>query len=208
MIGLVVWLMRTIPGSFLPPEDQGYLLGAVIMPDAASLDRTEETCRSKATEYLRQGSGASAAWRLVDGFSLLDNQIKNNAAVFFVGFKAFDERYKFGQYPHAERERGHSSTPTQISPRFSEGIILPVNPPSIPGLGTTGGLEMWIQAKGDVNIAQMADAVNGFLAPRRKAAAGARRRMTSTFNAASQQLLVDVDRDKVRDAGRSGRRSV
>src|SRR5205085_8993792 len=42
MIAILMHLMKTIPTSFLPPEDQGYLLGAVILPDAASLDRTSE----------------------------------------------------------------------------------------------------------------------------------------------------------------------
>ena len=42
MIVLILLMAERIPSAFLPPEDQGYLLGAVIMPDAASLDRTGE----------------------------------------------------------------------------------------------------------------------------------------------------------------------
>ncbi len=105
MIGLAAWLMKTIPGSFLPPEDQGYLLGAVIMPDAASLDRTEETSR-KATEFFIKDP-ATYGVAVVDGFSLLDNQDKSNAAVFFVGLKDFGERYSSANASHAKRPRGH-----------------------------------------------------------------------------------------------------
>ncbi len=83
--------------------------------------------------------------------------------------------------------------------KVKEGIILPVNPPSIPGLGTTGGTEMWIQSKGDATIPQLAGVVNDFLEKAKKRPELAR--TTSTFNASSQQLLVDVDRDKAETLG-------
>ncbi len=196
MIGLSVWLMKSIPGSFLPPEDQGYLLGAVIMPDAASLDRTAETSR-KAMDYFMKDP-ATYGVAVVDGFSLLDNQNKSNAAVFFVGFKDFAERYSSAN-ASTQNARAVIQAAFREFSKVREGIILPINPPSIPGLGTTGGMEMWIQAKGDVNSAQIADAVQGYVAK-------ARQRpeltgITSTFNAASQQLLVDVDRDKAETLG-------
>ncbi|MEX3977334.1 efflux RND transporter permease subunit, partial [Paraburkholderia caribensis] len=70
---------------------------------------------------------------------------------------------------------------------------------SIPGLGTTGGTEMWIQSKGDATIAQFAAVVDDFVAKakQRPELTG----VTSTFNANSQQLLVDVDRDKAETLG-------
>jgi len=83
--------------------------------------------------------------------------------------------------------------------QVKEGIILPVNPPSIPGLGTTGGTEMWIQSKGDASIPQLAGVVNDFMAKAKLRPELAR--VTSTFNAASQQLLVSVDRDKAETLG-------
>jgi multidrug efflux pump len=83
--------------------------------------------------------------------------------------------------------------------KVKEGIILPVNPPSIPGLGTTGGTEMWIQSKGDGNTTQLAAVVDDFLAKSKRRPELAR--VTSTFNADSQQLLVNVDRDKAETLG-------
>jgi multidrug efflux pump len=196
MIGISVWLMKIVPGSFLPPEDQGYILGAVIMPDSASLDRTSETS-SKATEFFVRHP-ATYGVAVVDGFSLLDNQTKSNAAVFFVGLKDFGERYS-SENIRTQNARAVIVSAYREFSKVREGIILPINPPSIPGLGTTGGMEMWIQAKGDVSIAQVAGAVQEYLAK-------ARQRpeltgITSTFNASSQQLLVDVDRDKAETLG-------
>jgi multidrug efflux pump len=86
MIALAVVMMKTIPTSFLPPEDQGYLLGAVIMPDAASLDRTGAVSE-KVTDYFMNQPAVSTV-TTVDGYSLLDSQNKNNAGTFFIGFKS------------------------------------------------------------------------------------------------------------------------
>ncbi|QOT77503.1 efflux RND transporter permease subunit [Cupriavidus basilensis] len=196
MIVLAVFMMRSIPTSFLPPEDQGYLLGAVIMPDAASLDRTGAVSQHVTDYFMKQPAVSSVT--VVDGFSLLDSQNKNNAGAFFIGFKSFDERYKFANIKTQNARAVLIGAYENLS-QVKEGIILPVNPPSIPGLGTTGGTEMWIQSKGDASIPQLAGVVNDFMAKAKLRPELAR--VTSTFNAASQQLLVSVDRDKAETLG-------
>jgi multidrug efflux pump len=188
--------MRAIPTSFLPPEDQGYLLGAVIMPDAASLDRTGDVSQHVTDYFMKQEAVSSVT--VVDGFSLLDSQNKNNAATFFIGFKSFDERYKFANIKTQNARAVLIGAYENLS-KVKEGIILPVNPPSIPGLGTTGGTEMWIQSKGDATISQLAGVVDDFMAKAKQRPELAR--VTSTFNASSQQLLVDVDRDRAETLG-------
>jgi multidrug efflux pump len=191
MIVLAVVMMRSIATSFLPPEDQGYLLGAVIMPDAASLDRTEGVTQHVTDFFMKQDSVSSIT--IIDGFSLLDSQNKNNAATFFVGLKGFDERYTSANARSQNARALMVDTYRELS-QVKEGVIIPVNPPSIPGLGTTGGTEIWIQGSGDGTIAQLAGVVSDFVAKakQRPELTG----VTSTFNASSQQLLVTVDRDK------------
>ncbi|MDB5833508.1 MAG: multidrug efflux transporter permease subunit [Caballeronia sp.] len=196
MIAVAVLMGKSIPTSFLPPEDQGYLLGAVIMPDAASLDRTGDVTRHVTDYFMKQPAVGSIT--VIDGFSLLDSQNKNNAAAFFVGFKSFDERYKWANIKTQNARAVLIGAYENLS-KVKEGIILPVNPPSIPGLGTTGGTEMWIQSKGDGNTSQLAAVVDDFLAKARRRPELAR--VTSTFNADSQQLLVNVDRDKAETLG-------
>ena len=196
MIALAVVMMRSIPTSFLPPEDQGYLLGAVIMPDAASLDRTGDVSQHVTDYFMKQAAVGSVT--VVDGYSLLDSQNKNNASTFFIGFKSFDERYKFANIK-TQNARAVLIGAYETLSKVKEGIILPVNPPSIPGLGTTGGTEMWIQSKGDATIPQLAAVVNDFIAKAKQRPELAR--VTSTFNASSQQLLVNVDRDKAETLG-------
>jgi multidrug efflux pump len=196
MIALTVMMMRIVPRSFLPPEDQGYLLGAVVLPDAASLDRTGAASSRAAEHFMKDPAVSGIA--VVDGYSLLDSQNKNNASTFFVGFKDFDERYTSAnrdtQNAQSVLVRARKALST-----VREAIILPVNPPSIPGLGTTGGLEMWIQSKGEKTPQQLAEAVKALIDKAKQAPELAG--ITSTFNASSQQLRVNVDRDKAETLG-------
>jgi multidrug efflux pump len=196
MIALSVVMIKKVPGAFLPPEDQGYLLGAVIMPDSASLDRTGKV-GARVSDYFMKNPAVEGV-AMIEGYSLLDNQNKNNAGTFFVGFKDFDERYK-GDTIRTQNAQAVLQGALQNLGNDPRGVILPVNPPSIPGLGTTGGLEVWVQSKGDKNVQQMAGSVNDYIAQARKAPELAR--VTATFNASSQQLLVDVDRDKAETLG-------
>jgi len=197
MIVLTVLMAQRIPGAFLPPEDQGYLLGAVIMPDAASLDRTSEVGKVASDYFMNNEAVEGVA--IVNGYSLLDSQNKNNAGTFFVGFKDFEERYKDAETIRAQGATAVIKAAGQTLSQVREGLILPVNPPSIPGLGTTGGMEVWIQSKGDGTVSQLAELVNNFVAKaRQRPELGA---ITSTFNAFSQQLLADVDREKAETLG-------
>ncbi|TKD45228.1 efflux RND transporter permease subunit [Azotobacter chroococcum] len=197
MIVLTVLMAQRIPGAFLPPEDQGYLLGAVIMPDAASLDRTSEVGKVASDYFMNNEAVEGVA--VVNGYSLLDSQNKNNAGTFFVGFKDFEERYKDAETIRAQGASAVIKAAGQTLSQVREGLILPVNPPSIPGLGTTGGMEVWIQSKGDGTVSQLAELVNNFVArARQRPELGT---ITSTFNAFSQQLLADVDREKAETLG-------
>jgi len=197
MIVLIALMAQRIPSAFLPPEDQGYLLGALIMPDAASLDRTAEVGKVASDLFMHDEAVEGVA--IVNGYSLLDGQNKNNAGAFFVGFKDFEERYKDSQ---TIKEQSAPALIQKAARAFSTvqgGIILPVNPPSIPGLGTTGGMEVWVQSKGDASVGQLAETVGMLVAKaRQRPELGA---ITSTFNVFSRQLLVDVDREKAETLG-------
>jgi multidrug efflux pump len=173
------------------------------MPDAASLDRTGEVSKNVTDYFMKQPAVSSVT--VDDGFSLLDSQNKTNAGAFFIGFKSFDERYQFANIKTQNARAVLIGAYANLS-KVKGGIILPVNPPSIPGLGTTGGTEMWIQSKGDGTIAQLAAVVNQFMEKAQQRPELAR--VTSTFNASSRQLLVSVDRDKAKSLGVPDRGSV
>lgn len=87
-----VLLFMRIPSSFLPVEDQGYLFGAVVLPDAASLDRTGDLSKRAEQWFAAQPGVKSVA--TPDGYSLIDSQNKSNAGTLFITLKSFHERGK------------------------------------------------------------------------------------------------------------------
>ena len=197
MIVLILLIGQRIPSAFLPPEDQGYLLGAVIMPDAASLDRTGQVGKVASDFFMNDAAVEGVA--IVNGYSLLDGQNKNNAAAFFVGFKDFEGRYKDSDTIAQQSAPAVMEKARHAFSSVQEGVIVPVNPPSIPGLGTTGGMEVWVQGKGDAGINQLAEVVETLIAKaKERPELGA---ITSTFNVFSRQLMVDVDKEKAESLG-------
>lgn len=196
MIALSFILLKQVPGSFLPPEDQGVVLGAVLMPDASGLDRTAAVSRH-ATDYFMSHPAARSIV-VLDGFSLLDGQMKSNAATFFVGLKDFEERYA-GDNAETQSVPALMRDAAAKFANIAEGVILPINPPSIPGLGTTGGMELYIQSKGDNDSQQIAQVIEEYLAQARTRPELTN--ITSTYNAAAQVLRLDVDRAKAETLG-------
>ena len=86
---------------------------------------------------------------MVTGYSLLDSGFKTNAGTFFVTFNDFDKRYE--NIDTAKKENVRAILQVLLRARRStiEGaIVIPIAPPAIPGIGTTGGFEFWIQDTG------------------------------------------------------------
>jgi len=192
LIGALVHLFFTIPTSFVPNEDQGYVLAAVIMPDAASLSRTTET--SRRVDALFADHPAVLSRTLISGYSLIDGQTKANAATIFVTLKDFEERYASRRKAIAENARAVLKSVHVGARGINTGMVLPIAPPAIPGIGTTGGFEFWIQDKGSGEPAVLYEVTQRFIAEARQ-----RPELTglnTTFRASSQQLRVTVDRDK------------
>ncbi|WP_321903001.1 multidrug efflux RND transporter permease subunit [Paraburkholderia tropica] len=197
-IGLIVvmliatgGLFKTIPSSFLPVEDQGYLLGAVVLPDAASLDRTGELSKKAEDWFAKQPAVSSVAAPI--GYSLIDSQYKSNAGTLFITLKGFKERGENGTAQDLIRAA------TKVFSGFKDGAVVPLNPPSIPGLGTTGGFEFWLQSTGDGSYQQLEEKVRQFIAKARQNPA--LRSVNSTINTNSRQLLVEVDRERAETLG-------
>jgi multidrug efflux pump len=192
MLLAMVTLFKTIPGSFVPPEDQGYVIAVVMLPDGASLDRCEALTQRVANIFAEHPAVQDAS--ALAGYSMLDAQFKTNAGTVFVSLKDFDQR--------PGRELSADGLFEYVVPRLQkirEGIVIPINPPSIPGLGTQGGFEFWVQNRGQGGVAQLEKVTHKLMAT-----ANARpevTRLNSTINAASRQLRADLDRSKAETLG-------
>ncbi|HNU72620.1 MAG TPA: multidrug efflux RND transporter permease subunit [Thermodesulfobacteriota bacterium] len=191
-IGALVHLFRTIPTSFVPNEDQGYVMAAVIMPDASSLDRTIETASRVDDLFAKHPAVMNRT--MIGGYSLIDGQYKTNTATMFVTLKDFEERYASMKKAAQENARAVLKSVYSGAQAIKTGVVLPIAPPAIPGIGTTGGFEFWIQDKGSGDPARLYEITQDFLAKARKRPELSG--LNSTFRASSPQLRVTVDRDK------------
>ncbi|MEW6441784.1 MAG: multidrug efflux RND transporter permease subunit [bacterium] len=196
LLAFLVWglvhLFLTTPTSFVPNEDQGYVLAAVVLPDAASLDRTAETA-VRVDELFAASPGVMNRTAVV-GYSLIDSQYKTSTATFFVTLKDFEERYASLQTAKQENPRAVLKSVYAGAQEIKTGMVIPIAPPAIPGIGTTGGFEFWIQDKTSGNPAALYELTQQFLARARERPELSG--LNSTFRASCQQLRVDVDRDK------------
>ncbi len=192
LVYAIVRLFKVIPTSFVPNEDQGYVMTAIIMPDAASLDRTGAVAE-RVESVFKKIPGVENRTQIT-GYSLLDNGFKTNAGTFFVTLKPFDERYSSTGKARAENARAVLTNLRMETKDIPEGLVVPVAPPSIPGIGTTGGFEFWIRDTGGGEPVKLDELTRKFLdkARQRPELTG----LSTTFRATTQQLSADVDRDK------------
>jgi multidrug efflux pump len=188
----ILLMFRVLPGSFVPDEDQGYFFVVVEAPDTASQGVVGELMRK--IEKIVAADPAVQDVASVNGFSLLDGSLRNNAGVLFVSMKPFEERKEASQLSFAALPRINR----QLA-GLTEGFALAVNPPPIPGLGTTGGFEMYLQNRGAGNQQATSQAVQAFVkaARTRPELAG----VSTTYRGATQQLFVDLDRSKAEVLG-------
>src|SRR6476619_533933 len=153
MVALTAWLWRVTPGSLVPDEDQGFYISAVILPDGATLERTDKVV-SKVTEAIRSNPNNQDIIAFT-GFDFIGGGFRNNAATIFVTQKHWDERTV--------------TAPQLVGELFGktagikEALVLAFNPPPIFGLGTAGGYEFYIQNRGDSGAARMNEVVGQFL---------------------------------------------
>ena len=192
LVYAIVHLFEVLPTSFVPNEDKGYVMAAIVMPDGASLDRTRAVA-DRVEGIFGKIPGVDTRTQLT-GYSLLDSGFKTNAGTFFVTLKPFEERYESVKRAVAENARAVLMALHREAAAIGEGLVLPVAPPAIPGIGTTGGFEFWIQDTAAGEPARLDALTREFLARART-----RPELTglsSTFRATTQQLRIDVDREK------------
>ncbi len=185
-------LFTVLPTSFVPNEDQGYVMAAIIMPEAASLDRTQAVAEQVDAIFAKTPGVDKRS--MVTGYSLIDAGYKANAGTFFVTLKDFKERYGSIEAARTQNARAVLVNLYEQSAHIEGGVVLPIAPPPIPGIGTTGGFEFWIQDTGGGDPLQLDEVTQQFLQKARTRSELAA--LNTTYRANTQQLRADVDRAK------------
>jgi hydrophobe/amphiphile efflux-1 (HAE1) family protein len=189
MVALAAGLWRITPGSLVPDEDQGFYITAVVLPDGATLERTDRVV-GEVLKAIRSNPNNEDAVAFT-GFDFLGGTFRNNAATIFVTQKHWDER--------------KVATPALVRDLFmktagiQEALVLAFGPPPIFGLGTAGGFEFYLQNRGEGGPARTGQVLAQFLGA---AAQEPRLAFAQTlWRAQVPQLFVDVDRDKAKALG-------
>jgi HAE1 family hydrophobic/amphiphilic exporter-1 len=188
--GLIAFAYRqlsTTPTGLIPQLDRGYLIAVFQLPPGASLDRTDGVIREAIGEILKHPAALDAtAFVGFDGATFTN--APNTGAIFFT-LKSFEERTRRG-FPAA---RIVADLRRQLS-RFKDAFVLVLEPPSVPGIGTGGGLKGYIQNRAGQPLAEL-ERVTWLMAGTASQTPGFTQAFT-LFNTRTPQIYADIDRTK------------
>lgn len=181
-----------LPTGFLPTEDQGYALVNVQLPNAASLQRTQGVIEQ--LDQIFQQEPGLESWNVIGGFSMIEGTTLPNAATIFIVFTDWSERTE----PSLTQEAILARLQQQFA-QIREAAVFAFIPPSIPGLGVSGGFQIQIEDRGGVGLLELNQRVQELIrvAQTRPELAP----LTSTFQPAVPQYRLDIDRIKVKRLG-------
>ncbi|MBZ5514975.1 MAG: multidrug efflux RND transporter permease subunit [Acidobacteriia bacterium] len=185
---LAVGIGRRLPTSFLPEEDQGYLMITLTLPRGASLQRTSAAAR-KVEAIVEKVPGVETITTIM-GFSILSGTQSSYDAIFFVRFKDWDERRSPEQQAQAIQARLNRDLA-----QVSEGVSFAFSPPAIPGIGAAGGVNFVLEDRSGTGGDFFANNLDRFVAAAQQRPELAR--VIATYAAHVPQIYVDVDREKV-----------
>jgi HAE1 family hydrophobic/amphiphilic exporter-1 len=182
------FLGHKIPASFLPDEDQGYIYGALQLPNASSLQRTSEI--AKQVEDVLKNTPGVKYYSTVLGYNMLSQANTTYNAFFFITLDDWANR--------TAADEQYTAIKLSINKELRKlpgAIALVFPPPAIPGVGTSGGVSFVLEDRGGSTVEFLAENTEKFIK-----AAQQRPELTGIFTtliAATPQLYVDVDKDKV-----------
>lgn len=184
----VAYLYIKIPTSFIPDEDEGYVMAMVQLPPAASLSRT--TAVTNELEKMIRELPEVDKIMVINGFSLMQGSNESNAASIFVLLKNWSER------------KGKNSTSFAVVDKINQmaaGIegatIYAVSPPPIPGLGASSGLQLELEDVNNYGVFQLQDALDEIMMGYTKYPELFM--LQTEYQATTPQYSLNVNRDKV-----------
>jgi len=178
-----------VPRSFIPPEDQGYLISSILLPDGASLQRTQKT-GAQFQKILEKDPSIAHAF-VAAGRDFIGGGNKPNAGTSFILLKDWDDRTRTASQIAGDL--------TRQAMQFPDGIAFVFNPPAIRGLGSAGGFEFYVQSRTDSDPKRLGAAVQGLTAALQKDA-----KLTGIntfFRPTVPQMRVEVNREQAISLG-------
>ncbi|GGI52921.1 efflux RND transporter permease subunit [Oxalicibacterium solurbis] len=192
LIGVTGFLFHHVPAGFVPGQDKQYLVGFAQLPDASSLDRTEDVIRQMSDIAMKTPGVESAV--AFPGLSINGFVNSPNSGIVFVTLKPFDER--------KSKELSGNAIAMQLNQKYAgikDAFIAMFPPPPVQGLGTIGGFKLQIQDRAALGNEALNDALKAFMA--KANAAPELQGMFSSFQINVPQLFADLDRTRAQQLG-------
>lgn len=186
-VAIAAGVFRVLPTSFVPAEDNGYFMMAINLPPGASSSRTMQVIQD-VSNFLQNDSDITEIAG-VSGFDILSNAQQSSSGVMFATLADWSQRK--GPTQGVEAKIGKVFGFAAHEP---QATVLALNPPPIPGLGSSGGFTMYLVNKVGDSPAKMMTVANSFLAEARKSPVFAS--VYTTYNDSTPTYNFDVNRDK------------
>ncbi len=188
-----IFMFKVVPPGFVPAQDKGYLIGFAQLPDAASLDRTDEVIR-KMSAIAKEIPGVESSIAF-PGLSINGFTNAPNAGIVFTGLKPFSER-------KGKPEQSAEAIAFEINKRMGsvqDAFVMVLPPPPVNGLGTTGGFKLMLEDRGNLGHDELYKATQALQAKAwgTLGLAG----VFSSYQINVPQLFADVDRVKAKQLG-------
>jgi hydrophobe/amphiphile efflux-1 (HAE1) family protein len=192
VMGGIFVLGKHVPGGFIPDEDKGFLFVAVQLPEGASLQRSDKILKQVeeivlSTEGVRSGLGLA-------GLNILNTLNFPNSAMMFVGLDPWEERKDPALHAKAIAQGWNKKFAAIPGAR-----VMAFGPPPLPGYGNVSGFTMQLQDRSGGSVDQLAGYIKQLQleVSKRPELAG----INTTFNPATPQVSVELDREKARTLG-------
>ncbi|WP_017461603.1 efflux RND transporter permease subunit [Dyella ginsengisoli] len=192
LVLLGVFGFAKVPTGFVPAQDKQYLVSFAQLPDAASLDRSEDVIRRMSAIALKQPGVENAV--AFPGLSINGFTNSPNSGIVFVTLKPFDQR--------RDPSLSAGAIAGALNQKFAsiqDAYIAIFPPPPVQGLGTIGGFRLQVEDRGDLGYQELYKQTQNLIAASRKEPALAG--LFSSYQVAVPQIDAEVDREKAKAEG-------
>ncbi len=193
LLGLTYWGFVRSPSGFIPMQDKGYLLVNVQLPDAASLERTEQVMRH-IEDIARHDPGVEHTVAIA-GQSILLGANAPNFGAMYIMLKDFHERTGEGLSADTIARRLQQHFQTEIR----GGLVNIFGAPPVDGLGTAGGFKIVLEDRGDSGLGALQKTGEKIVERGRKI--DRLKDLFCSFRADTPWLFLDIDRDQAKTMG-------
>lgn len=187
------FLMKIVPSTFIPDEDQAFVIASVSLPEGASRNRTDEVLKNIGKDIL-EIKGVEQIMT-VAGHDILTSGAKPSAGTVFIGLDDWSLR----KSPDTQINYIISEIYKKTA-KYDEATVIAMNPPSLPGLGMVGGFTMVLQDIIGHSDEQLDKIAKDFLIAANTQAPEVSRVYT-TYKNNSPSIEFDIDREKVKTLG-------